>query len=189
MYKEIMGTLPLPLKGSVLGISGLKYWKGSRNYTPPQKIIDDTAKITEVDYPEVEAQHLPFKDNVFDWVICDQVLEHVEGNPQKVISEMHRVLKSGGTAIIATGFIAPVHYGSKDMWRFSPDGLRYLCRDFGKILSCNGWGNRIAHTLFFIYGKSRDWEIPERKLSLLHFLATKNNEKYPLHTWIVVSKK
>ena len=39
-----------------------------------------------------DGHRLPFKDAVFDAVISEAVLEHVQ-NPNRVVSEMHRVLK------------------------------------------------------------------------------------------------
>jgi len=46
-----------------------------------------------------DAHKLPFKDNFFDSIVCLEMLEHVE-NPQKVISEINRVLKKSGQGII-----------------------------------------------------------------------------------------
>jgi len=188
MYTRIFESLPLPLEGDILGVSGLKYWTGSPHYQPPKKIIADSARITEAEYPDVSMLKLPYADNSFDYVICDQVLEHIEGDPQQAINEAHRVLRSGGILIAATVFIHPKHYGPKDMWRFSPDALHYLCRDFSEIIQCEGWGNRWAHVLFFIYDKARDWEVPARTISLARYLATHNDTNYPLNTWILAKK-
>lgn len=44
---------------------------------------------------------LPFPDNVFDAVICSQVIEHIPDSPQ-VFHEMTRVLRPGGTLILGT---------------------------------------------------------------------------------------
>jgi len=41
---------------------------------------------------------LPFESNFFDFIICNHVLEHVQ-NVATALSEIHRTLKSGGTAI------------------------------------------------------------------------------------------
>ncbi|HER25177.1 MAG TPA: class I SAM-dependent methyltransferase [Candidatus Atribacteria bacterium] len=40
-----------------------------------------------------------FEDNFFDVIICTHVLEHVKDD-QKAISELFRVLKPGGEAIL-----------------------------------------------------------------------------------------
>ena len=42
---------------------------------------------------------LPFQDAMFDMVICNHVLEHVKDDT-KAMSEIFRVLKSGGTAVL-----------------------------------------------------------------------------------------
>ncbi len=46
----------------------------------------------------VDAETLPFEDNSFDLVYSWGVIHHSE-NPQKIISEIHRVLRTGGTFI------------------------------------------------------------------------------------------
>ena len=43
--------------------------------------------------------NLPFANNTFDWVLCNHVLEHIEDD-QKAMSELFRVLKPGGRAIL-----------------------------------------------------------------------------------------
>jgi len=42
---------------------------------------------------------LQFEDNIFDVIICNHVLEHIKDD-LKAISELHRVLKPGGYAIL-----------------------------------------------------------------------------------------
>lgn len=46
-----------------------------------------------------DAEYLPFKNNFFNAVFCLEVLEHVD-HPEEVLSEIKRVLKSGGYGII-----------------------------------------------------------------------------------------
>lgn len=43
---------------------------------------------------QADGENLPFQDHEFDYVICNQVLEHVE-NPIKFIEELSRVAKRG----------------------------------------------------------------------------------------------
>lgn len=45
-------------------------------------------------FMNVDGESLPFKDKEFDYVICNQVLEHVE-NPVAFLSEQFRVAKRG----------------------------------------------------------------------------------------------
>ena len=65
--------------------------------------------ITDASYPEVNVLELPYDDESFDAVISDQVLEHVEGDPQRAINEAYRVLKPSGISLHATCFITPLH--------------------------------------------------------------------------------
>lgn len=42
---------------------------------------------------------LPYEDSSFDFIICSEVLEHLE-NDSKALQEIHRVLKKNGTLVI-----------------------------------------------------------------------------------------
>ncbi len=48
-----------------------------------------------------DARALPFKEGLFDLVLCSEVLEHLP-EPEKAINEIRRILVSGGLAIITT---------------------------------------------------------------------------------------
>ena len=45
-------------------------------------------------FVNADGEHLPFRDNEFDYVICNQVLEHTE-NPEQFVAEQSRVAKRG----------------------------------------------------------------------------------------------
>jgi SAM-dependent methyltransferase len=178
MYKRIRECFKYPLEGMILGISGIENFK---------TLIDKSAEVLDMNYPEVDMQNLPFEDGIFDFVISDQVIEHLEG-PQKAIEESYRVLKKGGIAIHTTCFMNYIHPSPKDFWRLSPDALRHLCRDFSEIIDCEGWGNRVTILLTFISDRFRFLNIPESKMSLWHLIATYNEKRYPIVTWIVAKK-
>jgi len=179
MYKRISQCFKEPIKGEILGISGIK------NFYP---LIDmENAKLVEVEYPEVDMQALPFNEKTFDFVISDQVIEHLE-DPQKAVNESRRVLKQGGIAIRTTCFINYVHPSPEDYWRFSVSALKYLCGGFSEILQCEGSGNRIALLLCFISDRFRFMNIPETKWSMRHLIATYNERKYPIVTWVIARK-
>ncbi|OGL41469.1 MAG: hypothetical protein A2042_01485 [Candidatus Schekmanbacteria bacterium GWA2_38_11] len=46
-----------------------------------------------------ELEHLPFKDNVFDEIICVRVLQHIK-NQEQAIRELSRVCKMNGDVIV-----------------------------------------------------------------------------------------
>ena len=48
---------------------------------------------------KMDIQNIPLEDNTFDVIICNHVLEHVE-DEFKAVSELFRVLKKGGWAIL-----------------------------------------------------------------------------------------
>lgn len=61
---------------------------------------------------------LPFADNIFDVVICTQVLEHVI-SPANLLGEIARTLKSGGQAYITMPFVWNEHEVPYDFNRFT----------------------------------------------------------------------
>lgn len=72
---------------------------------------------------------IPFADGSFDAVLCTEVMEHVpEAGP--FVSEMHRVLKSGGMAIVTIPWSARFHYQPYDYHRYTPSMLAQLFASF-----------------------------------------------------------
>lgn len=81
-----------------------------------------------------DAHNIPLPENYFDAVIIQAVLEHVLV-PDKVVSEIYRVLKSNGVVYAETPFLQHVHEGAYDFTRFTESGHRYLFRKFELIKS------------------------------------------------------
>ncbi len=52
---------------------------------------------------KIDVCRIPFRDNTFDFVICNHVLEHVP-DYKTGINEIFRVLKPSGTAILQTPY-------------------------------------------------------------------------------------
>lgn len=180
MYKNISKVFTQKkMSGAILGIDSIESFYSMIN--------KKNSKITEVYYPEVDIHRLPFKDKTFDYVISDQVLEHVS-DPFLAVAETYRVLKPGGIAVHASVFTTPVHKCPEDYWRYTPDGLRRLCKDFSEVLECGSWGNRIVQIIALLSDRLRFTPIPDRKFSLRNFIATWNEERYGITSWIVVRK-
>lgn len=89
-----------------------------------------------------------FKDAEFENVLCTEALEHFY-NPFLALSELKRVLKTGGLLILSTRFIFPLHEVPNDYYRFTEYGLKYLLRDF-EILEFKNDGGTIG-TLGIIF--------------------------------------
>jgi SAM-dependent methyltransferase len=177
MYRRIGAALARPMCGNILGVSGIE------NFRP---MIDRTASVIDIQYPEADIHNLEFEDEQFDWVITDQVLEHVS-DPKRAISETFRVLKKGGIAIHTTCFLNPIHRYPSDYYRFSCEGLRSLCEPYSETLECGSWGSRLAVAAILFADRLRGIEIPD-KPGLRRWLATYNEENYPIHVWIVARR-
>jgi SAM-dependent methyltransferase len=78
-----------------------------------------------------DGHHLPFLDNSFDGVVIEVVLEHIR-EPEKVISEIHRVLKRDGYVYSVVPFMHPYHGYPGDYRRFSIEGIELLFHRFEK---------------------------------------------------------
>jgi SAM-dependent methyltransferase len=91
-----------------------------------------------------DAEELPFPAEVFQRVECDAVLEHVR-RPEKVMSEIRRVLMPGGYAHLVTPFCHPFHEYPKDYRRFTLDGLKEIAS--GMDVVADGWRTGPTATL------------------------------------------
>lgn len=76
-----------------------------------------------------DAQSLAVANATFDVVLFTEVLEHLP-EPQRAIDEIFRVLKPGGTLLLTTRFLFPIHDAPHDYFRFTKYGLRHLLRAF-----------------------------------------------------------
>lgn len=143
-------------------------------------------QITDAAYPEHSIFDLPFGDETFDAVVTDQVLEHLEGEPQRAIDETFRVLKPGGTALHTTCFINPMHACPNDYWRFTPQALALLASRHGEVIEASGWGNPYVW-LYSAFGL-RFMPIPHAPWHPGHWIATKNDPEWPISTWVLARK-
>jgi len=78
-----------------------------------------------------KGEAIPFKTECFDVVICSQVLEYIP-EPQIFIAEVHRVLKPQGHLLLSAPAVFP-RDSDHDLWRFMPQSLRLLLREFGSV--------------------------------------------------------
>jgi SAM-dependent methyltransferase len=106
---------------------------------PYRPLIDEgRARYTAVDLnvtPLVnvagDAQQLPFASDIFDLVICTQMLEYAS-EPPRVIAEIRRVLKTGGCLLMSVPSVFP-RDADYDRWRFLAPGIRQLLSEFSSV--------------------------------------------------------
>jgi len=98
-----------------------------------------------------DGHFLPFRDEVFDGVWIQAVLEHVL-DPPVVVDEIHRVLKPNGIVYADTPFIQQVHEQAYDFTRFTLSGHRWLFRRFEEIDSgpVGGAGKALVWSIRYV---------------------------------------
>jgi len=79
-----------------------------------------------------ELEYLPFKDNVFDEIICVRVLQHIR-DQQKAINELSRICKKGGflTVLSLNSWTLHCLYKNFRMSSF----MNFIDKNAGKLLS------------------------------------------------------
>ena len=132
--------LILVIGGGVIG-EGMDQLLSNKNIT----FINTDVSLTAHSQVICDAHDLPFRDETFDGVIIQAVLEHVV-DPYRCVEEIHRVLTEEGIVYAETPFMQQVHGGAYDFTRFTWLGHRRLFRRFEEIQSgaCCGPGMALA---------------------------------------------
>lgn len=139
---------------------------------PYRDLFPHTKAYVAMDLPPSEnvavygdALALPFKDGIFDSVLCNEVLEHVP-EPGTLLMEVARVLRPGGVLLLSTPQTWGLHHEPYDFYRYTKYGLAYLTRKAGlevsEIVATSGlWGTfaqRVADTVVYTYAaRSSSW--------------------------------
>jgi SAM-dependent methyltransferase len=97
--------------GRVSGPVGdvLDVWCGSRPY---DDLLPPGARIVGLDVEGnpygtadvVSNELLPFEDQSFDLVVCIQSFQYLAEDPERALTEFRRILRPGGTALVALPF-------------------------------------------------------------------------------------
>lgn len=87
--------------------------------------------------------NVPLSDNLFDVVICTEVLEHIF-DINGAFKEMARLTKHGGKILITTPFTYPLHEEPFDYIRLTPHMLNHCATKYGlKIIESKTCGNEL----------------------------------------------
>lgn len=81
---------------------------------------------------------IPVEDGRFDFVIFNQVMEHLP-EPLSVLTELRRVLKTGGRMIYTGPLFYEEHEQPYDFYRYTQYGLRHLFGAAGLAIERLDW--------------------------------------------------
>lgn len=136
IYRDIVKTIPA-FKGNVLDVGcGQSPYKFLLNAAETKYYGVDIVDADKFDYNNTDitpfnGEDIPFEDGKFDGMICTEVLEHVQ-HYQKLIDEMHRVMKPGATGIVTIPWSARYHYAPYDFFRYTPSSLKTMFSKFSE---------------------------------------------------------
>lgn len=107
-----------------------------------------------VDIEKIDMLAMPFSSGSFDLVIANHVLEHV-ADDARALSEIHRVLRPGGLAMLQTPYSAMLQTTFEDIGIVSSearehaygqdDHVRLYGRDIFSRIAAAGFESRVAH--------------------------------------------
>jgi len=110
----------LPKGGRILDIGGKKKRKRGQFDIEKYDFRVEYANIDKKTDPDYicDAKNIDVEDNIFDGVICSELLEHVP-EPKAVLREIYRVLKPGGVLLLCVPFLFRVHPDPYDYGRYT----------------------------------------------------------------------
>jgi SAM-dependent methyltransferase len=131
--------IPKFAKGKLidLGCGKVPLFEAYKDYITDNVCIDWESSLHKNEYLDYECdlnKNLPFSGSEFDTIILSDVLEHIP-QPEKLWTEMSRILTLNGKAIINVPFYYWVHEAPHDYYRYSEYALRRFANLSGlKIL-------------------------------------------------------
>jgi len=146
-----VGCFPFDL-GAALKKLGHEVWGISSPHEP--------LKQKNVSIVNIETDPFPYKNNMFDLVICSEVLEHLTQSPMPALKEMCRVAKPGGHVLITTPNInGSIHVilrllgretlpaeGNKNVYHHH--NHEYTLSELAKTITTAGW--TVKRAVYFI---------------------------------------
>lgn len=99
-YMQITAALKFHLGyGTVRGC-----YYGKAGQVEHKSIVSETGERFECDLDlfDAESDTFPYPDAAFDTVLCGELIEHLASDPMHMMSEINRILKSGGHLVLTT---------------------------------------------------------------------------------------
>lgn len=104
---------------------------------------------------QLDAKNMHLADNSIDALLCESMLEHVD-DPERVVSEVHRVLRPGGKFLLLTPWMYPYHPAPDDYLRLSESALSRMLSGF-EIVKRERLGNYWTAMSTFAQLKVHPW--------------------------------
>ncbi len=121
-----------------------------------------------------DGRTMPLEENSFDCAIGTEVLEHCP-DPEVVLKETYRVLKSGGVFFFTVPFLWNLHEAPHDEYRYTPFSLERHLRNSGfdniEIHATGGWHLAMAQMIGLWVKRSPISNISQRKHHWLSKIA------------------
>ena len=163
-FKVTLPALKQYCKGDCLdaGCGDMPYKEYMNNLVDQYDTIDFTEHIPGIKYiGDIQNMDM-IDDNIYDTVVCFEVLEHV-ANPFKAVAEINRVIKKNGIFILTIPHLSRLHDAPHDYFRYTKYGVKSLLENNGfKILEIKPRGGLfsfLGHQFSNIF-LSLFWHIP-----------------------------
>lgn len=152
MYQSLLEELEKDEKGKLLDVGCgtgnvlCKLVNGKRELFGidlSENMVEESKKRMgkDADIKVADAEHIPYKDNTFDTLVCNASFHHYP-HPEEVLREMKRVLKNGGKLLIGEGYtMQPIRALLNFSFLFSDSGdfHSYGKHELTKKLKANGF--------------------------------------------------
>ena len=196
------------VKGKLLdlGCGNVPLYQAYKPYITDNICVDWGSSYTKnifIDFELDLNEPLPFSENEFDTIILSDVLEHIK-KPNLLLKEMHRVLNSGGKALINVPFFYGLHEQPYDYFRYTKHGLTFLSEDTGfkiELIEAIGGSPEIFGDLVSKHISVLPLIGNNLSVMVYHFVkfflffrlgkkvSTKTAEFFPLGYMLILSKK
>ncbi|PKF61723.1 hypothetical protein CW745_10410 [Psychromonas sp. psych-6C06] len=115
-------------KGNLLdlGCGQVPLFEAYRGYISDNTCVDWGGSLHRNEYLDLEhdlTKPLPFGDGLFDTIILSDVLEHIP-EPERLFSELFRVLSPNGKLILNVPFYYWIHEQPNDYYRYTEFALK-----------------------------------------------------------------
>lgn len=123
----------MKLKGDILDLgagSANPSYYSSLFFEKPYSMtrIDNFKEEKDILKIDLEKPLNTIGDNIYDYVLCFNLLEHIY-NYNQLVNEIYRILKQNGAIILYVPFLRQVHFDPHDYFRYTEEGLERIIKE------------------------------------------------------------